>query len=812
MPTFSQIFTAIDHSAFESSDSERSVFQLFYDSRLVRNGSNALFFALVSKGGDGHRFIPELVKRGVNQWIVSDPNWAEWLGAQKGQNWILVPDSLKALQQVASWHRSLFSIPILGITGSNGKTIVKEWLAQLLGPDFLVCKSPKSFNSQIGVPISVWNLSPSHNLGIFEAGISEKGEMESLEAIIKPDIGVFTNLGVAHSEGFESQIEKLREKLKLFTHAQKIVLEREIADRFMAEFREICPVSELVTWHWDISKENGLVLHFRDKFYPFKLPFSDPASLQNLGNSIAMALELGCNSKDLKERLNNLSNPDMRLSLKEGQYESTLIDDSYTNDVVGLEAALQFAHLQRKPGQELTIVLSDLDQKTLADIEKPLLKLIDDFEVNLLLTVGSEDDIRLNLSKGKHSHFHDVESLLKEISPVQLPNQVILIKGSRRFGLERVVKAWQKKIHGTRLEINLDALTENLNFYRSQLPARTAVMAMVKALGYGSGGAEIARTLAYHRVDYLAVAYLDEGVELRQSGIELPIMVMNPMPETFGDLIRYRLEPEIFSFSLMERYLEACSTPDVSWVPPVHLKIDTGMHRLGLLEEEIETLIKIINRHPNLQIASVFSHLVGADSEELTSFSRIQIALFTKICQLIEDRTGKKFKRHLLNSAGILRFPEATFDMVRLGIGLYGIEVNSWYQDHLTPVSALKTTISQIKTIREGETVGYGRRGIVKKESRIATLAIGYADGFRRSFSNGGAKVRVGGIPAPVIGNVCMDMTMVDVSDCVCKEGDEVTIFEDSASLIELAQAAGTIPYEILTGIGHRVKRVFFRQ
>lgn len=814
MHTFFQVLSVIDQIDHCVSNPDRSVLQLFYDSRLVRNGSKALFFALVGNGGDGHRFIPELAERGVNQWVISDPVWAEWLKNQKNHNWILVKNPIQALQALAAWHRNFFSVPVLGITGSNGKTIVKEWLAQLIGPDFLVCKSPKSFNSQIGVPISVWNLSQAHNLAIFEAGISQKGEMKTLEDIIKPSIGIFTNLGEAHSEGFQNQQDKLSEKLQLFANSSQLIVEEEVALANMGSFKRSCPNIRLATWKWTKSEGNEWSLVTADGTFPFKLPFLDPASVQNLGNALAAALLLGVHPNHLSERLTTLSNPTMRLSLKEGQNECTLVDDSYTNDLVGLEAALQFAQLQRKPGQEITLVISDFDQKTLGDpeVSPPLVSLLQDYEVRFLLTVGSQEDVQIELKQGSHIHFSNVEELLLKISPSQISNHVVLVKGSRKFGMERVVKAWQKKIHGTRLEINLDALTDNLNFYRSQLPTGTAVMAMVKALGYGSGGAEVARTLAYHRVDYLAVAYLNEGVELRQAGIVLPIMVMNPMPETLEELIRNNLEPEIYSFNLLESFLQTGAKLGFSKLPPIHLKIDTGMHRLGFMPEEIEALINMVRAHPEIRVGSVFSHLVGADSDELTTFSKLQIERFTIACQFIKENLGISFKRHLLNSAGILRFPEATFEMVRLGIGLYGLEVNSWFQDHLSPVSALKTTISQIKTLTKEDTVGYGRLGTLKSESRIATLAIGYADGFRRAFSNRKAKVLVGGMPAPVVGNVCMDMTMIDVTNCICSEGDEVVIFENAAGLRDLALAAETIPYEILTGIGQRVKRIFFRQ
>lgn len=813
--TFRKIADLVQSLDKQIADEQRPVHQLLYDSRLISNGQGGLFFAFPGTKNDGHLYISDVAKKGVNQWIISDRSWAGQLEKQGDQNWILVADVLDAFQVIIAWHRGFFELPVIGITGSNGKTIVKEWLSQLIGFEYFVCKSPKSFNSQIGVGLSVWNLAVGHTLGLFEAGISRPGEMEKLERMIRPSIGIFTNLGTAHDDGFKSTDQKLDEKLLLFVACRQVVVQEELYNRFKERLLYSHPTVDWLCWNWVALKQPGkFQLHFQGKKTAFQLPFQDKASLENLGHAISTCLLLGVKPVDIQERLQSLSQPEMRLSIKEGQNGCTLIDDSYTNDLEGLEAALQFAGLQRKANQKLVVVLSAQEQRgiSISQLSIRLLYLVSVFEVNELHTIGiptlkfpTEHSIKL-------FQYEEVSDLLRIGVLENLSDALILIKGSRKYALENVVKAWQKKVHGTRLEINLDALVHNLNFYKSQLPPKTGIMAMVKALGYGSGGEEIARLLQYHRVDYLAVAYADEGIKLRQEGISLPIMVMNPMPEAMPSLLIHNLQPEIYSFRTLEGYLETIRVLKPETIPPVHIKIDTGMHRLGFFPEEVPSLIHKIKQHPEIQIETVFSHLAGADEEQHTDYTLLQLQRFEEACLLIQQGLNQSFKRHLVNSAGIIRFPRATFDLVRLGIGLYGIEVNSWYQNQLRPVSVLKTTVSQIKSLRSGETVGYSRKGKLLKDSTIATIALGYADGFSRDFSNGNGLVKIKNQWVPTVGNVCMDMTMVDVSGLDVEEGEEVTIFDDADSLLRLASAAHTISYEILTGIGHRVKRVFYRE
>jgi len=815
MISFLDLQSILFWKSFEAQQGERPVNQLYYDSRLIVNGSEGVFFALNTERSDGHAFIPQAYEKGIRQWVISDPNWENWLRAKGDQNWVLVDEVLDSLQQLAAWQRKQFTGPVLGITGSNGKTIVKEWLSQITGPEKSICKSPKSFNSQLGVALSVWNLQPHHSLGIFEAGISKIGEMGKLESIIRPDLGIFTNLGTAHQEGFPSTETKLEEKLGLFKNARSLILPLVLFEKYKAIFEKSLPRCQFKTWYWEKETGGGLFqLEFNGKSSLWKLPFQDDASLENLGNSISAALELSISTAGIQERLSGLNLPEMRLSLKEGFQGNLILDDTYTNDLSGLEAALQFADLQRKKNQTLALVLSDFEEtsESFPKTKSILLELLTNYKVNLLFSIGKEfKDLQVN-----QEILHTNVETLQEIKEVErlnkLENSVILVKGARRFKLENLVKTWQKKVHGTRLEINLDAMVHNLNFYRSQLKKGTGIMAMVKALGYGSGDEEIARILEYHNIEYLAVAYADEGIKLRQAGISTPIMVMNPTEDALAGIFQYQLEPEIYNFRIMSAFLSFIEDSDTTLWPAIHLKIDTGMHRLGFLTSELEEVCKRLNQVPKLKIATVFTHLAGADEEDLNAYSKLQIERFDSFCAHLESTTGRSFKKHVLNSAGILRFPKAQYDLVRLGIGLYGIEVNAWFQDQLRPVSRLITTISQIKSLPAGETVGYGRRTRLERDSKIATIALGYSDGFRRDFSQGAANVKVGNQWAPVVGNVCMDMTMIDVTDLVANEGDEVIIFEDAESLLQLAAAAQTIPYEILTGIGHRVKRIFYRE
>jgi alanine racemase len=818
------------------------------DSRFVSQSENSIFFAIKGERHDGHVFIKELYEKGVREFVVEKKALNETLKSQlenlADAKFFVVENAIRALQHLAANHRQAFDIPIVGVTGSNGKTIVKEWLSVLMAKDYNLVKSPRSYNSQIGVPLSVWEINDYHNFGIFEAGISKSGEMEFLEPVIRPTIGIFTNLGSAHDEGFRSRKQKATEKLRLFQRSKTLIYCKDFEDidnEIRILLKAVNPTIELIGWSKKAgseifvkpNKQNTyctLQILWNRQIYDFKIPFADDASIENATHCIFLMLHQGINSLEIQSRLDMLKPIAMRLELKQGINDCYLIDDTYNNDYAGLSVALDFM-TQQHTKRDKVLIISDVLQSGLeeADLYESIAELIKGKQIDRVVGIGevisrnqksfypsSTGDSKTTVSS--IFFYHSTEEFLEKFPINQLQSSLILVKGARKFEFEKIINRLTLKVHGTVFEVNLDALTNNLNFYRNKIGSGTKIMVMVKAFAYGSGSAEVASLLEYHRVDYLGVAYTDEGVVLRQNGIKLPIMVLNPQPESFAKLIEYNLEPEIYSFKVFEEYLTyfkqnsplgQSAEPDGN----IHLKLDTGMHRLGFEVQDIKQLIELLKQNPKIKIASIFSHLVGADESEHNAFSKTQIERFEQMSQqIINDLDGQKPLRHICNSAGIIRFPEAKFDMVRLGIGLYGLEVTNSEQKELQTVGTLKTVISQIKYLKAGETVGYSRKGVLEKDSKIATIAIGYADGFDRGFSKGVGKVWVNGVVCPVVGNVCMDMTMIDVSETDCKEGDEVVIFGKDLSIKELATSIGTIAYEILTGVSERVKRVFYKE
>lgn len=765
---------------------------------------------------------------------------AEWKRLTDAQ-FTEVDNVLRTLQEEAAQHRQHFSIPVIGITGSNGKTIVKEWLAQLLGggpppADFVIARSPKSYNSQVGVPLSVHQLNESHTLGIFEAGISQPQEMAALEPIIRPTIGVFTNIGTAHDEGFKSQKQKVVEKLRLFTRAQILIYRADYTDideEVQLLLKAVNPAIKLVRWstnanftvEYTVEFQNGLLRlsHSGHPVWSLQLPFTDPASVENLTHCLIVMHQLGItDAGQLQKRLNRLRPVSMRLELKEGVQNSVLIDDSYNNDVAGLQLALNFMNQQRTRPRQV-VILSDVLQsgQRETDLYTQIGQIISEQQPDQFIGIGPVLSRQTAHFPPNSLFYADTNAFLADLKTDWLRDAVVLIKGARAFAFEQIVNRLQRKVHGTVLSINLDALTHNLNYYRAKAaPNRRIVpkiMVMVKAFAYGSGSAEVAQLLQHNRVDYLAVAYADEGVSLRQNGIYLPIMVMNPSVETFPTLLEHRLEPEIYSMKLLTEWGSFLRSEEIGVIGPtgrseLHLKIDTGMHRLGFLPDELPDVIAYLKEHTGLQVATVFSHLVGADESVFNNFSRTQFERFVQATDLLQQGLGYRPTRHLLNSAGIVRFPEFRLDMVRLGIGLYGIESSHIEPGQVMPVGTLRTVVSQIKTVRAGDTVGYSRRGVLDHDARIATLAIGYADGYDRRFGNGVGEVWVNGTLCPTVGNVCMDMTMIDVTAATVSEGDEVEIFGQNLSVTALAKRIDTIPYELLTNVSERVKRVFFTE
>lgn len=786
--------------------SDSAVTTLVTDSRKAVLSEGSLFFAIGGAHHDGHRFVPRLLEQGIKQFVVEHP--VENIEGRA--NVLLVGSSIKALQDIAAYRRSQSLAPVIGITGSNGKTIIKEWLYQLLAPDFKIAKNPASYNSQLGVPLSVWQMQKHHTLGIFEAGISTTNEMENLQRVLKPTIGVFTNIGSAHDEGFNNTGEKIREKLKLFSESSVVIY---CKNHFQIDEEIRKAGMKALTWGTlpgaDIQivwADNTYRVSFNDKTFSLKLPFSDAASVENCFHCVAVLLHLGIDPVKIGERIAALRSVPMRLELKDGINHCQIIDDTYNNDLAGLQVSLDFlAHQHQRPKKR--VILSDIHESGMSDaaLIKKVSALLSSAHVNHFIGIGPVlSSFKDDFPPGSR-FFPSTEAFLRDFDLSELHDEVILVKGARVFTFEKIVSRIERKVHGTVMEIDLGALVHNLNYFKSLIRPTTRIMAMVKAFAYGSGSNEIANVLQYHKVDYLGVAYADEGVELRKNNIDLPIMVMNPTPESFETMVKHRLEPEVYNFKVLQSLAEFLGDRPCR----IHVKIDTGMRRLGFEDEEIEGLITLLLERPNLRVASIFSHLAGSDEKEHDAFSLQQGELFTRIANEISQRIGYTPIRHILNSSGILRFPQLQFDMVRLGIGLYGIDPSSVENWNLNEVATLKTIISQIKHVKAGETVGYGRKGVANKDLTTATIAIGYADGFSRAFGRGVGKVLINGQLAPVIGNVCMDMTMVDITGIPAREGDEVTIFGKDLPIEDVGRSINTIPYEILTSTSERVKRVF---
>ncbi len=801
---------------------------LLTDSRLVTQAEQSIFFAIKGEHHDGHLFIQDLYEKGVREFVVekkaSSPDLVKKWEACTEAKFFLVENAIKALQELVIRHRRQFDLPLIGITGSNGKTIVKEWLSALLANDYHLVKSPGSYNSQIGVPLSVWQLNAAHSLGIFEAGISMTGEMERLEPMIRPSIGIFTNIGPAHNVGFRSLKSKITEKLRLFQHSQVLIYCKDyetIDEEINILLKAVNPKLTLIAWSKNVEQNFGVnyikekkqtlaKIQWNDLLLEFQIPFTDDASIENVTHCLMVMLYLGKTQESIQAGLHLLKPIAMRLELKQGINDCYLIDDTYNNDYAGLSVALDFMSQQHTKRRKV-LILSDLLQSGLPESElyASISELCQHNEIDFLIGIGELISTHQHYFKNA-VFFPNTEAFLEEFQWNELKSSLILLKGARKFTFEKIVNKLVSKIHGTVFEINLEALTHNLNFYRNKIGQSTKIMVMVKAFAYGSGSAEVASLLEYHRIDYLGVAYTDEGVFLRENGIKLPIMVLNPQPESFAKLLEMSLEPEIYSFKILDQFLNFIENKPGKF--KIHLKLDTGMHRLGFESKDLSELISKLKQNKNLEIASIFSHLVGADESIHNEFSQNQISTFVSMTEEIDAQLGIKSLKHICNSAGIIRFPEARFDMVRLGIGLYGVEATGGEQSALQTVGTLKTIISQIKFIPKGETIGYSRKGIVGKDSKIATIAIGYADGFDRGFGNGVGEVLVNGILCPVVGNVCMDMTMIDVSEVDCEEGDEVIIFGKEPSIKDLASKIGTIPYEILTNVSERVKRVFYKE
>ena len=852
----SKIAQITDGKLITSDGKDLVIRDLVIDSRHLLEPEESMFVALVSARNDGHRYIEDLSKRGVKCFLVSslpeevqDSKFkvqGEEIEGSTSSNehltlnteqptFILVPDTLVALQKLAAFHRREFDYPVVAVTGSNGKTIVKEWLYQLLSPDYKVIRSPKSYNSQIGVPLSVWNMGAQYDLAIIEAGISQPGEMEKLEEIIYPTIGIFTMIGPAHDESFQNNEEKVAEKLKLFRNSEALIYNS--AYQVITDQLEKSPdFAELKTFTWgrqdsddlkiqQISKEESqatIQATFLNEEIAITIPFIDNASIENAIQCWAFILVQASGirhpASGIMQRFTTLTPVAMRLELKEAINSCSLINDSYNSDINSLIIALDFL-MQQNQHRSKTLILSDILQtgRDQEEFYEEVARIVTSREIDRIIGIGPEISRNQEKFPMKRVFYDTTEDFLNQFPLSSFRDESILLKGARKFGFEQISQALQQKAHETILEINLQALVDNLNYFRAKLNPGVKVMAMVKAFSYGSGSFEIANLLQFHRVDYLAVAYTDEGVELRKADITLPIMVMSPEEQSLDALLAWNLEPEIYSLRILGMLEEAIernysTTEDIV---RIHIKLDTGMHRLGFGPDDIDALTEILRNNPRLHVQSIFSHLAASESNIHNSFTEEQVNRFKEMSERITKELDYPVLLHMLNSAGISRFPDMQFDMVRPGIGLYGIGYNKEEQKQLRHVTTLRTVIVQVKKVKSGETVGYNRAGKVEKDTTIAIVPVGYADGLDRKLGNRKGYMMVNGMPAPIIGNVCMDLCMLDITEILSAgkevvEGDQVIVFGDQLPVSELAEALDTIPYEIMTGISRRVKRIYF--
>lgn len=795
---------------------------LLTDSRSLTFPEESLFFALISNKNNGHKYISFLYKKGVRNFVVSEMR--DEFMEMPDANFLQVKDTLRALQLLARHHRLRFQIPIIGITGSNGKTIVKEWLYQLLHHDKQIVRSPRSYNSQIGVPLSIWELNTQTEMGVFEAGISKTNEMDKLADIIRPTIGILTNIGDTHQENFNNFRHKADEKIQLFQGCDMIIYNGD-DPMLVTAIEESCLGTREIAWSRKDPNRPLYIVETRQQEHSsiikyeflrlegqFEIPFIEEASIENAIQCLAVMLCLGIPREEISKRMQLLEPVAMRLEVKEGINDCMLINDTYNSDINSLDIALDFMMRRSSPDRKNTLILSDILQTGL--LPKSLYRKVADLckrkKVDRIIGIGRDLVENEALFTMEKAFFPSTEKFLQSDLINTFHDELILIKGARNFHFEEVSERLELKQHETILEVNLDALVHNYNQYKQKLEPTTRIVCMVKAFGYGAGAFELAKTLQDQGCDYLAVAVADEGAALRKQGIATPIMVMNPEFSTFRTLFAHLLEPEIYSFKLLKAFIHEGARAGITNFP-IHIKIDSGMHRLGFLPSEIDELVSLLQRQNTVIVRSVFSHLAGSDDPQFDDFTHEQIRVFKECAEKIEQASDHKVLKHILNSAGIERFTDDQLDMVRLGIGLYGFEASNCKM-HLRNVSTLRSTILQIKTIPANETVGYSRKGVLTRESRIAMIPIGYADGFDRRLGNGNGYMIINGKKCPIVGNVCMDLCMVDVTDVACEEGDSVTIFGEELPVGVLANTLGTIPYEIITSISTRVKRVYFRE
>ena len=800
------------NGVFQGNSTEFTVSHISIDSRSLQNGNNTLFFAIKGQNHDAHLYLDELIAKGVRYFVV------EYIPEQLSEkaNFIIVENSLKALQETAIEYRKQFDFPFVGITGSNGKTIVKEWLNFLLSPNHLIVRNPKSYNSQVGVPLSILGIEGNYDLGIFEAGISLPNEMSNLEQIIQPKFGILTTIGSAHDEGFPNREEKIKEKIKLFENCTDIFLEKN------DKIETLLPKNNnRHTWSFSdenaqlfVSKKNyrdstELTFKNKDNSFSVNIPFTDGNSIENVITCVNFMLFLGEEIAFIQKRVSELYPIELRLQAKKGIHNCLVIDDSYSVDYPSLKIALDFLE-QQKLHNKKTIILSDIftDGIAIEILYDQVKQLLSKNKIERIITIGETIGKQLNDLPNVIS-FATTQEFLQQFNLQSFQNETILVKGARGFNFHEIVVVLEEKNHETILEINLDAISHNLNFYKSKLKPETKIMVMVKAFGYGNGGYEIAKLLEHHKVDYLGVAFADEGIELRKAGIATPIMVLNPENSSFRAMIAYNLEPEIYSITGLQAFLKIAQEQNISNYP-IHIKLDTGMHRLGFEAHSISELCSLLKNNNFVKVKSVFSHLAASDDLQFDDFTQLQFQRFDVMFEEIEKIVASKPIRHILNTSGIFNYADKQMEMVRLGIGLYGIGNSEQELQSLENVSTLKTIISQIRAVLPEESIGYSRKFRVTENIKVATIPVGYADGIRRAWGNEKGFVTINNQKATILGSICMDMMMVDVTNISCKEGDEVIVFGLNPKVTEMAKSIGTIPYEILTGISQRVKRIFY--
>ena len=802
---------------------------LLTDSRKLLFSTSSLFFALNGVGRNGTAFIQTLYEKGGRNFVVDENFEEQQIIACAGANFLKVKDVLTALQTLATVHRHQFNYPVIGITGSNGKTIVKEWLTQLLDDTFNVVRNPKSYNSQTGVPLSVWRMNEDHTLGIFESGISQPAEMEHLQKIIDPEIGIITFIGEAHAEGFANLQQKINEKLLLFKNSKQLIFccDDEV---LFTEIKQFVvnknPSLQLFCWSKKhtadlqikkTERKNNfteILCEYRGKEFLFSIPFTDKASVNNAITCCCVLLVLKLPITVITAKMIALRALEMRLELKQGKNNCSIINDSYSADLQSLAVSLDFLNQQNQQ-EKRTVILSDILQsgETAVILYKKVAQLLVANKVYRLIGIGEAISANAHLfSSIKETFFYSsTDSFLNNLNQYFFNHEIVLLKGARVFQFEKISRLLEQKFHETQLEINLNAVRHNLAVYKKMLEPGVKMMAMVKAFSYGSGSFEIANVLQHAGVDYLAVAYADEGVELKTAGIKLPVIVLNTEVAGFENIVKYRLEPELYSFKILSEFINFLKEKKLSYYP-VHIKIDTGMHRLGFEEKEMQDLCSVLKNENGIKVISVFSHLAASGSSAFDDFTNQQTTLFIAAAKKIEENIGYNFLRHIANSSAIYRHPHLQMNMVRLGIGLYGVDSNVAVHHQLQNVTTLKTTIAQIKEVKKGESIGYNRAAIAEQDIKIATVRIGYADGYPRLLSNGKGKMLVNGNSAAVVGNICMDMTMLDITGMEVLEGDEVIVFGEEPNVSAIADWAQTIPYEILTSISQRVKRIYFEE